>query len=433
MLNAHSVGALVTRLTAAALVALAVAALFGTAAPARAQDVTAPTLVSYSVSPSVVDVTAGDAALQITAEITDDLSGFATAGIVYVSPDFGWIFFADIDASHRTSGDALNGTYVTNIVVPEHSKAGTWTVMTFSAVDVAGNPNTASPSPASSNFDVVSIEDAGPPTLVAIGASPTNLDVTSGPGTFTLIIAASDDLSGFDQADVTFQSPSGTEEVFASLDASHRVSGGALNGVYQRSVSFPQLSEAGDWIVESVVLRDAYGYTADLPNASLPSPPTISVTFTPDSTPPTLLSISVTPTPVSILSGPRTVLYTAHITDDITGVDAAGALLGSPVEEESKVIVFDEAHRISGNNLNGVYQVPVEFAAGDTLGWWTIEVYANDAANNYFRLSGAGLPGPSGFLVTTAPPPPLPALGPLGLAGLAALLAGASTRVIRRN
>jgi hypothetical protein len=431
MLEDRSGAALGIRLTMAALAVIALTGLLGRAGPARAQDVTAPTVVSYSASPGVVDVTTGDAALQITTRITDDLSGFETAAILYAAPDLGWLLFANIDASHRTSGDALDGTYVTSVIVPEHSKAGTWAILTFSARDVDGNANITAP--ANSSFDVVSVEDAGPPALVAIGASPTNLDVTSGPGVFTLTLAASDDLTGFDQADVTFQSPSGLEEVLVSLDASHRVSGNALNGVYQRSVSFPQLSEAGAWIVESVALRDGYGYTADLPNASLPSPPTIAVTFTPDSTPPVLVSLSVNPVPVRIWNGPLTVVYTAHITDDITGVDAAGALLGSPVEEESKVIVFDAAHRISGDNLNGVYQVPVEFAPGDTLGWWTLEVYANDAANNYFQLSGAGLPGPSGFLVTTEPPPPLPALGPLGLAGLAALLAGAGAGAARRR
>jgi hypothetical protein len=415
------------------LAVLAPAVLLGGASAAVAQDVTPPTLVSYSVSPAVVDVTTGDATLDITTQFTDDLSGFESAAVLYSAPGFVSLALAEIDATHRTSGDALSGTYMTSIVIPEYSKAGTWTVFSFNARDVQGNSTATPPAPASANFDVVSNEDLGAPSLVSIGASQSAIDVTTNPVDVTLTLQITDDISGFEQADVNLESPSGLESVFLTLDASDLIAGNALNGTYQRNAPFPQLSEAGTWIVESVMLRDAYGYSVTIPNASLPSPPTVDVSFSPDSVAPTLVSLSVDPSSVSLWAGPRTITFGVHLTDDVSGVASAGALLGSPVQEESKVIVFDAAHRISGDKFDGVYEVPVEFAAGDTLGAWTIEVYANDVATNYIQSSGGALPGPSVFFVSNAPPPPLPALGILSLVALASALAGAGALTVGKR
>lgn len=419
--------------TATVMAAILLASLLGASSSALAQDITAPTLVSYGVSPAVVDVTTGDAALTITSQFTDDLSGFERAVLVYTDPGFGWLIFAEIDATHRTSGDALSGTYSTDIVIPEYSKAGTWSLFTFSAQDADGNSDSTPPSPASANFDVISVEDLGEPTLVSIAATPSAIDVTAGPVNVTLTMQITDDVSGFDQADVNFESPSGSESVFVTVDASHRISGDALNGTYERTVSFPQLSEAGVWIVESVVPRDEYGYSIDISNANLPSPPTVTVSFAPDAAAPTIVSLTVDPTVVSLYDGSGTITFTARIIDAVTGVAAAGAFLGSPVEEESKVIVFDEAHRISGDRFDGIYEVPLEFVTGDTLGWWTIEVYARDAASNYVQLSGGGVPGPSVFGVNNSPPPPLPALGSFALLALFSALGGVGVLAARER
>ena len=151
---------------------------------ALAQDVTAPQLVSLSLSPAVVDVTTGDATITATAHVTDDLSGFASAGVLYSSPSVGSLLFLAIDASNLVSGDALDGVYEASLVVPQYSEAGSWGIYSFSIQDVSSNSASIDPAtlPPSAFFDVISIADTGPPSVVRLAASPPAADLTPGPG-----------------------------------------------------------------------------------------------------------------------------------------------------------------------------------------------------------------------------------------------------------
>ena len=162
--------------------AIVMAVLLAVPATARAQDASPPQLESFVASPAVVDVTAGPATVTFTARFTDDESGFESADVVYVDPNLLppriWL---SIDADYRVSGDALDGTYQVTDEVAQFSKAGVWTVIAFSMRDVADNVAAIPPAslPSEASFEVVSVEDTGPPTLAALSSSPPALDVTT--------------------------------------------------------------------------------------------------------------------------------------------------------------------------------------------------------------------------------------------------------------
>ncbi len=408
-----------------------VTALLSWAPPTSAQDVIGPALVDCTVSPATLDATGGPATGTWTLQATDDLSGVETAAILFVHPVFATLLSADVDATHLIAGDALDGTWSTTFEVPEFSPSGSWGVFLFSLTDVAGNTTSVPPAslPASCGFDVASLPDTAPPTLAALSASTGAVDVTLGPAAITLTTVLEDDRSGVDHAAITFESPSGAENVVVDVESGHLVAGDALSGTYTVGFEIPQLAENGTWNVASARIVDAYGYVTQLDGASLgiPNPPTIDVTSTPDSTPPELVWLSATPEIVYLGASPPSVTLRARIRDDVTGLGVNGILLESPVEGVIEAVSFDESNRVSGTAFDGIYQATVVFDVDAPTGAWVLSISVADPAGNDVQYSGGQIPGPAQIqLVAGDPPPPVvPVTGALG-AGLIALLIVAS-------
>jgi hypothetical protein len=100
------------------------------------QDTTPPVLTAFSFSPAQVDTTSTSATVNLTAQITDDLSGVDLAEMFFVSPSgqhdaLGYFFL--------TSGTNLNGSYSATATIPAFSEPGTWTVSYMYVQDNVGN------------------------------------------------------------------------------------------------------------------------------------------------------------------------------------------------------------------------------------------------------------------------------------------------------
>ncbi|MGH0034033.1 MAG: hypothetical protein ACQGVK_03310 [Myxococcota bacterium] len=380
----------------AALVAT-VALLVATSA--RAQDSSAPTLADASIAPAVIDVVAGAAGGTLVTHVRDDVSGFSVGGAFLVSPAQDGFVFVAIESEHRVSGDALDGAYASPFDLPESSRAGTWSVHSVSLTDLAGNTVDlpATVLPPGSLFEVVSIEDDGPPVLGALSLSSGAVDVTAGPGVLTLSAVLSDDESGVATATVSFASPSGEERVDVPIDAGDLVSGDGRSGTYEATFEVPQLAEDGSWTVADVHLVDRFGYAGDLDGGALPpaAAPSFSVASSDDDVPPTLVWFTAEPTPVNVLAPPATLTLRARITDAVTGLRTAGVLLESPVEAVGSAAAFDADHRISGDARDGIYESTVILEGDAPLGVWSIRLSLADVAGNSSVLEGGAIPGPS--------------------------------------
>jgi hypothetical protein len=68
---------------------------------------------------------------------------------------------------------------------------------------------------------------------------------------------------------VTFQSPSGHQQVFAMLSDLQRVSGWPQDGVVSFQMIVPQSSEPATWTVRNLLLVDQMGNTQTLSAAQL--------------------------------------------------------------------------------------------------------------------------------------------------------------------
>lgn len=121
--------------------ALVVALVVSAIPAAAAGDTTPPSLQSFTISPDQIDTSAASQTVQITAVVTDDLSG------VCADPDSDCSYWSQIDlwsASGqqqvygdfaRTSGD----TYTASLTFVQYAEDGVWRDWAVSLCDKAGN------------------------------------------------------------------------------------------------------------------------------------------------------------------------------------------------------------------------------------------------------------------------------------------------------
>ena len=209
----------------AVVFALLVVCVTAPVLPARAaQDTAAPSLVSFSLSPSMVDTSAGPATISFTARVTDDLSGVSNASATFFSPSSAQAVGVNFGAGTRVSGDALDGTYVAQATVPSFSEQGTWTLISLSLVDNAGNGVSLTPAQVASaglptTFQVTGRGDTAAPSLVSFSLSPSMVDTSAGPTTISFTARVTDDLSGVSNASAAFFSPSSAQAVGVNFGA----------------------------------------------------------------------------------------------------------------------------------------------------------------------------------------------------------------------
>ncbi len=109
-----------------------------------------------------------------------------------------------------------------------------------------------------------------------------------------------------------------------------------------------------------------------------------------DTTPPNMVAISFAPT-IDVTSGPKTVMVTATVTDNLAGVSGVTVVFTSPSGLQSNNQFLS---RISGTSLNGVYQGLVPIPQFSEAGTWTLSaVQLRDSANNSVTITTATVQG----------------------------------------
>jgi hypothetical protein len=388
-----------------------------------ASDTTPPQLQSFSFSPSSIDTALGQQQVQVTLTLTDDLAGIdglpAALQVDFTGPSGAQTQlvsgFDAITGFTRTSGDGLSGTWVGSVSFPQFSEAGTWVVDAVLLRDAIGNQSTlntvALQASYSTNLVIASNQDVAPPQLQSFGFVPTTVDVSTGSLPVAVTLGVSDDLAGVDglpaALQVTFKGPSGQQQqILSGFDPStgfSQTSGDPQLGTWQGTVTVPQFSEAGTWVVESVLLRDAIGNEASLDTATLNATfsTALSVVSVPsDVSPPQLSSFSFVPAIVDTATASVPVTVTLGITDDVTGVDGVPATLQvdfqSPSGLQRQIVAgFDAGTgftRTSGNAVAGTWQGTVTVPQFSEPGTWRVDaVSLGDALGNESSLDTAAL------------------------------------------
>ena len=359
-------------------------------------DVTPPSFVGISVSPTTADISEGPdpVAVTVTVELTDDLSGVQQWQVEFKSPS-GNQSLQVSGSPGLLTGTILNGTFQGAATLSQSAEAGRWNAAVLSITDGAGNNTTIDYSNAlfPPFFRVVSQQDATPPSLVSISVSPETVDVREGQAPVTVTVDLSDDLAGVQQWQVQFNSPSGSQSLQVS-GSPGLIAGTTLNGTFQGTSTLPQFAEAGTWTAASLSVTDGAGNSTSVNLAAAGFPLSLTVVSQQDVTPPSLVSISVSPETVDVREGQAPVTVTVDLTDDLAGVQQWQVQFDSPSGNQS-LQVSGSPGLIAGTILSGTFGSSATLLQSAEAGTWTAAFLSitDEAGNNTsVDLVAAGFP-----------------------------------------
>lgn len=228
-----------------------------------------PVMDSFALSETSVDVTSAARTVIATIRVTDDVAGLRVGQISVQSPSYQFYYNLDFDNLQRISGTATDGIYSIPIVFPRYVEPGTWQI-SVSLRDLAdrrsyyGGYSTPFPGGAPMTINVVNTgpTDTAGPTISAVSLSTSEVDVATAAQAVTVTVTINDNLSGFGTGSLMFVSPF-ADPYYPSgpttpITAAARISGNALGGVYQVTVTIPQNSDPGTWTL-GVTLNDEAG------------------------------------------------------------------------------------------------------------------------------------------------------------------------------
>ena len=368
----------------AALLAALAAGLIFTGSAFGGEDTTPPELKSLSFTPASIDTSSGPAEVTVNFTVTDDASGANYFEATFLDPSGN----GRRSASARFT-PALSATHSVKVVFPHSSMAGTWTLSHVFLGDAAGNTSILDADAISgrgfpARLEVKSSQDTTSPKLTAL-EFPAHIDTSAGPAHVKVDLTATDDLSGVNYIEISFVSPSGTARHVGT--AKFEAAQSASKSI---TVTFPRLSEPGQWTLSAVFLSDAARNTLILDTEGLVRAgfrTTLEVKSASDTTPPSLTGLRFAPESISTSGGPATVKVDFTATDDLSGVNYLELSFLSPSgnARQGGVAKFEPTKSASKS-------MEVTFPRRSEAGQWTLSaVLLGDAAGNTLVLDAEGV------------------------------------------
>ena len=230
--------------------------------------------------------------------------------------------------------------------------------------------------------------DTNPPQLVEFDFNPKMIDVTAGPQNVTVTARITDDLSGAFGFWVVFTSPTGNQFHQGFV---FRTAGTELDGTYSGTVEIPQYVESGTWEASVFSLGDGAGNFVSFDTSNLTSlgfPTDLAVASNPDTTPPSVVSATFTPSVLDVSGGDQVVTLDLRLTDDVSGVDFDGfphyyvAFLSSPNFRQHYSIPVPDFSQILGTALDGTWRLMWTIPQHSEAGTWSFGLNIRDNAGN---------------------------------------------------
>jgi len=109
-----------------------------------------------------------------------------------------------------------------------------------------------------------------------------------------------------------------------------------------------------------------------------------------DTSPPDILGFDFDPKSLNTTASSADITFTAHLADDQSGLESAHALFFSPSRSESLSISFYPRDRVSGTDLDGIYERSVTLPRYSEQGTWSLEyAWLTDRVGNTRELNRA--------------------------------------------
>lgn len=291
------------------------------------------------------------------------------------------------------SGATLTGRTVT---WTSNSAAAT---VSATGVVTAVSPGTATitaTSEGKAGTATVRVDDVAP-SLASFTVTPAAVNVSTAAQTVTFSGRVTDAGSG---VGLFYVKASSTTPVgpFAECTSGSPASGTVNDGTFTCTVTIPRGAANGDWQL-LVILLDAAGNQrqigpADLAAAGFANKITVT-SPSPDQTPPSFTSLSVTPAAVDVRTGAKTVTATARLTDANSGVARFDFALVAP-NGASSIACF-AASPATGTVNDGEWSCTVTVPMGVASGDWAVAVRATDGATFFREYTPTTGNYPAGF------------------------------------
>ena len=245
-----------------------------------------------------------------------------------------------------------------------------------------------------------------------ISFTPSTIDVTSSSQALTVTLRVTDTDRDVSSIIVSF---GGLQFILSSQD---RISGNARDGIYSKTVIFPQYSRAGTRKIENIIVFDVnnnrFFSTSDLAARGFAAE--LQVINTNETIPPEITAFSFTPTAINTTNGSRNVTITVRAKDATSGVGTINVSFYGPAgcyydpyNDFDTCVRFSasitSADRISGDDKDGVYRVVLTIPQNSPFGIYGASVSASDAVGNSTYLGSTQLAArgfPSQLEITSA-------------------------------
>ncbi|WP_375477695.1 fibronectin type III domain-containing protein [uncultured Jatrophihabitans sp.] len=229
------------------------------------------------------------------------------------------------------------------------------------------------------------VADTSPPALTAFSVSPHAVDDSAGQSSVTAHLQIAD-ATGFNRGTITFAAGSAALDA-VWLDAGDLTSGTLTNGGYDVAIPIPQETPGGAYTA-TVSLTDAGNHTGSTTPSAV-----LTITHQDDTTPPVLVGgVDAAPTSVDTTRHARTVVYSVHLSDDISGVADATLTLQNPHGDLTELALNPPAGA-DGTPADGDWTGDAVIDPQDPAGSWTVvSLDAHDGYGNLLDRS-AGLGG----------------------------------------
>ncbi len=373
-----------------------------------AVDDAAPQVDDAQLSAASVEVTGQARSVELEIDYTDLTSppaaavGLRDARFTLVGP--GGEQLTIPSSFQRTSGTAAAGVISATLTVPAYAAPGMWSGY-VEVWDWNGNNRIYGASPAEApdagwaiDLEVINAGpvDTTPPQLLSAGFGAALLNITNGPGEFSLFLEVAEDASGLKEARVQMSGDGDPALDFElELGSSDLVDGGLRRGVYRGAVPVPAFADTQTVTIWRVTLTDVAGNVAVYQGPAVPAGVFDELTVqnfgTVDLGAPSLLAFELSQDSVDVTGGAVTISAHVEVGDDASGF-TDGRLVFGPYQH-----LFDLSHLTSGQATSGELDFLIELPPFSSPGTHDIYVVLSDALENTAIYSGVfGFPLPPG-------------------------------------
>lgn len=228
-------------------------------------DTQAPVITDFSIVPGELAFENRFDSFGFNFHLQDDYAGIQEVQIRFVSPNNNFLSFGYSGGYGLINGTIQDGDFefTANFDLNWEIFSGFWAVDEIIVKDYVGrrsfwNNSMLNQAGFSTGINIIPplSDDTEPPQLIGFDFHPKTIDTSQGAVDVILTYHAADNQSGLESLGATFRSPDGSTTLQFHESPAVPVSGDLNDGVFEKTLTFPQGSDPGIWDLFNLALGD---------------------------------------------------------------------------------------------------------------------------------------------------------------------------------